>query len=244
MIQRARENDPEIVSRFAWYYFNQNRRSKKAFAWFNKGATHNHNEAQYQVGYMYKKGLGVNQDNKLAMEWYKKAASNGHNKAQYKIGKMYRYGDGTYRNYKQAEEWYKKAANNGNVDAMYDLGYLYRYGATLVHKDIHSAIKWYTKAAEHEHVVAQYHLGEIYELDKEVKNLQMAINWYHKARFLNPHVKSKIRTLNKQGYYPRGEQKGTIYSCFFFFSDLCFMMMNTNMKHSFRRQARKANKIS
>ena len=45
--------------------------------------------AQYNLGVMYDKGLGVPQNDKTAVKWYRLAAEQGHATAQYNLGVMY-----------------------------------------------------------------------------------------------------------------------------------------------------------
>ncbi len=54
-------------------------------------------KAQQYLGFMYKKGLGVPQDDAEAVKWYRKAAEQGHADAQYTLGVMYDEGLGLHR---------------------------------------------------------------------------------------------------------------------------------------------------
>ena len=54
--------------------------------------------AQYFLGVMYLKGLGVLQDYKMAAKWNALAAEQGFAKAQFYLGNMYRKGEGVSRN--------------------------------------------------------------------------------------------------------------------------------------------------
>ena len=51
-------------------------------------------EAQYKLGLMYRRGLGVERDYLEAVRWYREAASLGHAKAQFNLGYMYAKGHG------------------------------------------------------------------------------------------------------------------------------------------------------
>ena len=74
-------------------------------------------EAQYILGYMYSKGLGVTQDYKEAVKWYTKAAEQGHADAQHSLGFMRDNGQGVAQDYKSAHMWFNIAAANGGSDA-------------------------------------------------------------------------------------------------------------------------------
>jgi TPR repeat protein len=55
--------------------------------------------AQCNLGVMYGKGEGVQQNYTEALKWYKKAADQGDATAQYALGLMYYNGEGVQQNY-------------------------------------------------------------------------------------------------------------------------------------------------
>jgi tetratricopeptide (TPR) repeat protein len=70
-------------------------------------------QAQYNLGNMYYKGKGVQQDYKQAAAWYEKAAEQGDADAQRELGYMYHHGEGVQHDFKQALVWHRKAAEQG-----------------------------------------------------------------------------------------------------------------------------------
>lgn len=76
-------------------------------------------EAQYYVGEVYEKGLGVSPDYDLAQVWYKKAASQGYSKAQLNLGYLYEKGLGVEKNQEIARKWYSKSSNLSKLDIPY-----------------------------------------------------------------------------------------------------------------------------
>ena len=70
--------------------------------------------AQSNLGVVYEKGKGVEQDFKEAFKWYQKAADQGDAKAQNNLGVMYANGQGVEQNYVTAYAWWNIAATNGN----------------------------------------------------------------------------------------------------------------------------------
>ena len=74
--------------------------------------------AQFNLGWMYRQGQGVTQDDKAAVIWYTKAAEQGHARAQYNLGNMYRQGRGVAQDDKTAVIWYTKAAEQGDPKAL------------------------------------------------------------------------------------------------------------------------------
>ena len=135
-----------------------------------KAANQGEAEAQYNLGMMYHRGIGLMHENHAeAVEWYRKAADQGHAEAQYNLGVMYHRGTGlVHENHAEAAEWYRKAADQGHVEAQYNLGRMYGYeahncyNADLVRENLAKAAEWYRKAAEQGHAEAQYMLGQIH----------------------------------------------------------------------------------
>jgi uncharacterized protein len=74
--------------------------------------------AQYNLGLMYGKGLGVTQDPKAALLWYTLAAEQGHAKAQYNLGLKYALGQGVIQDNVYAHMWWNIAASSGQKDAV------------------------------------------------------------------------------------------------------------------------------
>lgn len=68
--------------------------------------------AQFNVGNMYLKGLGVARDPKQAAHFYELAASQGHGVSQYNLAVMYAGGAGVTRDYQRAMNWIDKALAN------------------------------------------------------------------------------------------------------------------------------------
>ena len=65
-----------------------------AMAYFKHAAAQGDADAQYSLGHMYDKGLGVVQDYAEAVKWYKLAAAQGRAEAQFNLGFVYTNGRG------------------------------------------------------------------------------------------------------------------------------------------------------
>ena len=138
-------------------------------------------EAQFELGFMYDFGSGVEKDASKAVYWYQKAANQGDATAQFFLGSMYDYGNGGEKDDTMAVYWYKKAAEQGNVSAQVVLGSKYYKGEGVI-KDISKAICLYKKAAEQGHVDAYFTLGDMYANGKGVSiDGSVAAYWYQKA---------------------------------------------------------------
>ena len=82
-------------------------------------------KAQYNLGNMYRKGQGVEQDFKETVKWYRKAADQGFGRAQSNLAVMYANGQGVKQDLKEAFKWAQKAAVQGNAGAQHQLGLFY-----------------------------------------------------------------------------------------------------------------------
>ena len=94
----------------------------EAVKWYRRAAEQGHEEAQYDLGFMYQYGKGVEKDDEEAMKWYLSAAGQKHAYAQYNLGRMYAY----KQNYFQAYMWLEIAQTYfWRIDKVHD----YRFKA-------------------------------------------------------------------------------------------------------------------
>lgn len=73
--------------------------------------------AKSRLGFMYRKGLGVPQDDQRALSLFRDAASMGNAEAQFNLGGMYALGQGVAVDMREARKWMRKAADGGNAGA-------------------------------------------------------------------------------------------------------------------------------
>ena len=71
-------------------------------------------KAQFFLGNMYYKGIGVPQDDGAAYKWFKKAAEQGLTRAQNNVGTLYMRGLGVSRNNVRAFIWLHISALQGD----------------------------------------------------------------------------------------------------------------------------------
>lgn len=149
--------------------------------------------ALYDVGWMYKDGLGRDKDMDAAQEWFTKAyaafltAEREWDKnayLQYRLGKMNAMGFGVEQSYEAAAEWYEKAVTQENPFAAYALAGLC-YRGQGVEKDVTRAFHLYMMAASHPkcpNVFAMYKLGRMYRDGVGTKADKMeSDNWFERA---------------------------------------------------------------
>ena len=127
----------------------------------------------YQLGRVWRDGLGVPPDGEKAEVWFQRAAEDGHSGAQYALAKLLHEQGRT----SEAISWYKQAAEGGNPFAGYQLGKLYLAGDDAP-KDTTKALEYLTEAAEQGNSQAQYILGKLYLLGNGVEqNKGAAVQW-------------------------------------------------------------------
>lgn len=103
--------------------------------------------AQNQLGVIYQKGSGIEQDMQKAVYWYAKAAEAGHPTSMANLGAMYLKGNGVPQDIGTAVTWFEKAAAEGNQAALYNLAQLYLSG-TGVAKDQAKGFEYAKRAAD------------------------------------------------------------------------------------------------
>ncbi|MDX8404096.1 MAG: DUF2846 domain-containing protein [Mariprofundaceae bacterium] len=141
--------------------------------------------AQYRVGKMYHKGMGVEKNAANAVHWYRLAAEQGNAQAQVRLGYMLRFADGVAQNNGEAFKWYYLASKQENSEAHFYLGLMYDTGMGVRRNNV-EAMGLYRKSAEHGFALAQLYLGGIYSHGVAVvRDDAEAVKWYRKAASQN-----------------------------------------------------------
>ncbi len=73
--------------------------------------------AQFQVGVIYERGIGIEQNQSLAAQWFEKSAQQGYVDAQYNIAIMYASGRGVAADEGLAMMWLARAAKQKDVES-------------------------------------------------------------------------------------------------------------------------------
>ena len=146
-------------------------------------------KAQFVLGWLYDKGLLLEQSYKKAADWYLKAAESGYAPAQYCVASMYDDAKiGTARDRDKAFEWYFKAAEQGYSNAQYNLSCLYDED-----QDARQSVEWLHKAALQGDDLALLFLGEDYmEGDGVVADSAKAASWLSKSAAQGNYAASEL----------------------------------------------------
>lgn len=118
-------------------------------------------KAQWRLGFMYERGLGVDVDYAEALNWYSKALKQGSGEALARIGFMYERGLGVTQDYDKAAEYYQQALPAGSGFGIAQLGYLYFIGKG-VKRDYEKAVAYYRMAADKNNGLGMARLGQAY----------------------------------------------------------------------------------
>ena len=90
------------------------RNSEGRIALYRLAAAQNFDEAQYDLGGMYHRGLSIEQNNAKALRWYQLAAAQGHPEALFMVAFYHKFGKGVRRDWDEAICWYKRAKKAGH----------------------------------------------------------------------------------------------------------------------------------
>jgi localization factor PodJL len=118
-----------------------------AAAWLERAARGGLAPAQFRLGSMYEKGLGVRKDPAEARRLYVAAADKGHAKAMHNLAVLYAAGLDGRPDYAAASQWFRRAAAHGIIDSQYNLAILYARGAG-VERNLAESYKWFALAAK------------------------------------------------------------------------------------------------
>ncbi|MCQ2372707.1 MAG: sel1 repeat family protein [Phascolarctobacterium sp.] len=120
-LQKASQGDVEALYQIGMYYFDDlndelclpYKDNRKACKYFKMAAELGHISAQYELGYCYKEGCGVERNIDEAVKWYRMVAEQGMAEAQYELAELYAQGREIEKNIIETQKWYKAAAEQG-----------------------------------------------------------------------------------------------------------------------------------
>ena len=85
----------------------------KAAMWFRKAAEQDDPDAQWWLGHLYMRGVGVLQDYAAARNLFEQSAEQDKSFAKWALGKIYRDGKGVSKDYVLAHMWLNLTAADG-----------------------------------------------------------------------------------------------------------------------------------
>ena len=152
-----------------------------AFIYLAPLAERGDDHAQYLLGEMYLKGLGLIKDPAMAMKWLSQAAQVGNVQAQVSLGEMYDRGEAGKPDPDEALKWMQAAADQGHPAAQLYMGIRDLEDDSFFNTH-YEAVEWFRKAAEQNEPNAQYFLGRmIYEGQGTPMDVKEGLEWLKKA---------------------------------------------------------------
>jgi localization factor PodJL len=132
--------------------------------------------AEFRLGTLYERGIGVARNRDTAKVWYDRAAGRGHVKAMHNLAVLLaEAGEG--RDLARAVGWFEKAARHGLVDSQFNLAVLYVRGLGVA-EDRLAAYRWFALASrqgDQEASVRRDELGkELAPADRTAADLAIA----------------------------------------------------------------------
>ncbi|CEP08949.1 hypothetical protein [Parasitella parasitica] len=163
--------------------------------WLEKAVQMGNSRAHVQLGILYDKGEGIQQNSDMALLHYKAAVENGNHAAEYILGLVYYFGRlGRQKNHKEAVRLIRQSAMAGLPYAQRVLGQLYQLGSIVsdggnspenrlrTKKNEREAVRWFKRAAAGKDVCAMGILGKCHEQGIGVEiDLEKALGFYAKA---------------------------------------------------------------
>lgn len=128
-------------------------------------------KAMYDVGKLYERGRGVNQNITAAAQWFQKAASTKYAAAQARLGVLYFEGRGVKQNYKKALQLLHAAADKNIPSALFQLALMYELGVG-VSQNLLISISWYQKADKFGYYLAKARVKRLKNLLTSKGNVQ------------------------------------------------------------------------
>ncbi len=101
-------------------------------------------DAQYNIGWMYLNGYGLQINDSVALEWWMRASEQGHADASFSIGMLYSLGDGEVaKDLNKAIDFYLLALADGQEDAITLLQSMMMRNDQAIRSRMHSIINQY-----------------------------------------------------------------------------------------------------
>ena len=185
-ISRYKTTSPELKALMSVSQLEQGNQlyqdlAKQRVTWIRKKAEEGSTDAQYDLGWCYRHGSGVLQDDAEAVRWWRIVAEQGHARAQNDLGHCYKYAEGVKENHEEAVRWFRKAAEQSHTAAEYSLGHSYCMGLG-VPKDYNEGVKWIRRSAEAGNTTAQHGMGFLCNHGYGVpQDNAQALAWYRCA---------------------------------------------------------------
>ncbi|MEA3383829.1 MAG: tetratricopeptide repeat protein [Campylobacterota bacterium] len=123
----------------------KNGQIKDAIKLYNKASREGIDEASFQLGLIYYKGVGIKKDISKAMKYFKKASLYGHKKASYNVATIYGQKQYKEHNFTKAFDIYQELAKDGYGKAQDKVATYLLYGLGIP-KDYKLSVRWFEES--------------------------------------------------------------------------------------------------
>ena len=145
-------------------------------------------ESQYNLGYCYRAGVGIEQNITKGIEWFAKSAEQGFNDGIYQMMMAYGNGDGVEQDPNKAFEFALKCANSGDGTCMWNVINCY-YSGMGIEKNMNKMLEWSIRLGKLENpenltksgyiTSVRLQLAQMYRDGKELnKDLFKSYQWF------------------------------------------------------------------
>jgi len=141
---------------------------KENIDWLLQKSTIGDADHQYNLGYIYVNGVGIEENKIEAARLYCLSSNQGYPAGQNALGMFYYHGIVVRQNIEEAVQLWHEAALAGDSDAQFNLGDCY-YKGVGVEKDVMEGISYYELSSIQGNVMSQYALGLCYQHGYGVK---------------------------------------------------------------------------
>lgn len=160
------QEDSELFDKA--YKYNQEGKHKEALDIYTFLANKGHADAENNLGYMYKSGIGVVKDYEKAVKLYLKSATQDYVHAQVNVAFMYSNGYGIEKDNSKALYWLKRASENDFALAQFNLAIHYLDGIG-VEENKQTALSYLNKACINGHTESCFAYGDLNESNEANK---------------------------------------------------------------------------
>ena len=183
------------------YYDSEPRDYVRAFKYCSQASELGHVKAKLNLGSMYLRGQGVEQNYQKALECYQEASNLGNAKAKFCLGVMYENGYAVEQDLSQALRFYVEAYEQGFIDAIFNIGHLHELGYGSK-PEYDTALHHYQTEAKKGNADAIYNLALMYFKGAGVeKDLTISAELYSKAvQMGHDRAKCNYALLLKNGF--------------------------------------------
>ena len=177
-------------------YYYQVQRYDQSRAWLEVAANEQHPGAMNQLAWIYREGLGVDQDLDYAVAWHRNSAEAGYPRAMTNLAYLYSIGEGVEKDLDISTAWYKEAAELNSASAIYAVAAYTLNGTGGIEQNESEGVRLLLEAAELGHKRAMYVVGKRYENgDGLGYDIDQAIYWYNESAKLGE--EEAIAALNR-----------------------------------------------